>query len=113
MLISWLSLDTSRCFLRGLYIQALLLCTKSIFENIIHSHIIILIIAYLVNIASASGFLPFYHGGGGNPNDDFGNGPFGGNSAVFFSEPDQPSSAYIVTILGNGTIVIADEPQSM
>ncbi len=68
-------------------------------------------LSYLVSLASGSGFLPFYHGGGGNPDDDFGSGPFGGNSAVFFNEPDHQSPTYIVTILGNGTIVIADEPQ--
>ena len=69
-------------------------------------------LSYLVSLASNSGFLPFYHGGG-NPDDDFGNGPSGGDSAVFFSEPDAQAPTYVVTILGNGTIVIADEPQSM
>lgn len=68
-------------------------------------------LSYLVSLTSGSGFLPFYHGDHGNPDDDFGNGPFGGNSAVFFSEPDHQAPTYVVTILGNGTIVITDEPQ--
>lgn len=61
-------------------------------------------LAYLVNIASSSGFLPMYHGG--FPGGDFDGGS--GGSGVAFDSPHLGENENIVTILGNGTIVVAD-----
>lgn len=66
-------------------------------------------LAYLASLASGSGFLPFYHGSG---DDDFDPSFGGGNSGVIFENPPElPENTYLVTILGNGTLVIADNSQ--
>lgn len=65
-------------------------------------------LAYLVNIASGSGFLPMYHGSPHHGADDFGDHGSSGGSGVAFDSPHLGENEYIVTTLGNGTIVVAN-----
>lgn len=64
---------------------------------------------YLVSISSGSGHLPMYHGG--FPGGDSGGG-FGGSGVAFDAAP-LAENEYVVTVLGNGTIIVAEQDHSM
>lgn len=65
-------------------------------------------LAYLVNIASGSGFLPIYHGSPHRGGDDFGDHGSSGGNGVMFDAPPLEENEYVVATLGNGTIVVAN-----
>ena len=70
-------------------------------------------LSYLASLTFGSDFLPFYHGSHGNPDDDFGGSPSGGNSAITFDgSPDLSNSTYIL-VLGNGTLVFPEDTHSI
>lgn len=70
-------------------------------------------LAYLASITIGSNILPFYHGSHGNPDDDSGNGPFGGNSAVSFDGEPLAQNPTFIVVLGNGTLVFPEDSDSV
>ncbi|MCT4635902.1 MAG: hypothetical protein N4A31_06670 [Rickettsiales bacterium] len=59
----------------------------------------------LFNLAYGSGFLPFYHQPGGDPDDEFG----GGNSAIIFDGEEDIQNSHSIILLENGTFVFLEE----